>query len=267
MSSDPVSTDLPDDLAIRIRGLGKHYTIHGRRLPGISLRDDILRFASLRWLRRTPTHDFVALADVDLDVRPGEVVGILGGNGAGKSTLLKLLCRITRPSSGRIIYRGRIASILEVGTGFHPDLSGRENIYLNGAILGMRRTEINAVFDEIVAFAEVGEFLDEPVKRYSSGMFVRLAFAIAAHLDPEVLVVDEVLAVGDERFRTKCLERVRSHFARRAVVFVSHDAAMVQAICTRAIVLDHGRKLFDGEVPAALELYHSLSQDPCASTS
>ncbi|MBN8526493.1 MAG: ABC transporter ATP-binding protein [Planctomycetes bacterium] len=267
MSSELVSSDLPDDVAIRIRGLSKSYTIHGRRLPGISLRDDILRCISLQWMRKAPTHPFVALADVDLDVRPGEVVGILGGNGAGKSTLLKLLCRITRPSTGRIIYRGRIASILEVGTGFHPDLSGRENIYLNGAILGMRRAEINAVFDDIVAFAEIGEFLDEPVKRYSSGMFVRLAFSIAAHLDPEVLVVDEVLAVGDERFRSKCLERVRSHFARRAVLFVSHDEAMVRAICTRAIVLDHGRKLFDGDVQAALGLYHSLSRPACASTS
>lgn len=260
MSSEPRSSLLPDGLAISIRGLGKTYRIHAAWLPGISLKDDILRLLTLRWLRdHQLQRDFPALSGIDLDVRPGEVVGILGGNGAGKSTLLKLLCRITKPTSGRIVYRGRIASILEVGTGFHPDLSGRENIYLNGAILGMRRQQINAVFQEIVTFAEVGEFLDEPVKRYSSGMFVRLAFAIAAHLDPEVLVIDEVLAVGDEAFRTKCLALVRERFARRAVILVSHDMEAIRSVCTRCLVLEHGRALFDGPVEESIARYRSAA--------
>ncbi len=260
--------DCPPDLAVRIRGLGKTYRIHEAWLPGISLKDDLLRLATLRWLwRRDARREFHALDGIDLDVRPGEVVGILGGNGAGKSTLLKVLCRITPPSSGWIAYRGRVASILEVGTGFHPDLSGRENIYLNGAILGMRRAEINARFHEIVAFSEIGEFLDEPVKHYSSGMFVRLAFAIAAHLDPDVLIIDEVLAVGDERFRAKCLDRVRGHFASRCVLFVSHDMEAVRAICTRTLVLEHGRLVFDGAVEDGISRYRTQVAAPCASPS
>jgi ABC-type polysaccharide/polyol phosphate transport system ATPase subunit len=248
---------LPDGLALRARGLGKTYRIHRGWVPGISLKDDLVRMLSLRWLREPGARDFEALAGIDLDIAPGEVVALLGGNGAGKSTLLKLLCRITAPSAGWIAYRGRVAAVLEVGTGFHPDLSGRENIYLNGAILGMERDEINARFADIVAFAEIGEFLDEPVKRYSSGMHVRLAFAIAAHLDPDILVIDEVLAVGDEAFRAKCLRHVRERFAGRAVILVSHDMAAVASICTRGVVFDHGRLAFDGPVAEAIARYRA----------
>jgi lipopolysaccharide transport system ATP-binding protein len=250
--------DFPDHLAVRIRGLVKSYRINDAWLPGVSIKDDIVRLATFRWLfQRARQHEYRALDGIDLDMRPGEVVGFLGGNGAGKSTLLKVLCRITPPTEGWIAYRGRVAQILEVGTGFHPELSGRENIYLNGAILGMRREEINTRFHDIVAFAEIGQFLDEPVKHYSSGMFVRLAFSIAAHLDPDVLVVDEVLAVGDEQFRAKCLDRVRSHFAKRAVLFVSHDMDSVRSICTRVAVLEKGRLVFDGPVEEGIARYRS----------
>lgn len=245
MSSD---SSLPPEIAIRVRGLCKTYRICSSSLPGISLRDDLARLVSLRWLRREEGRDFRALHNVDLDVRPGEVLGLLGGNGAGKSTLLKTLCRITPPSAGTIAFRGRIAAVLEVGTGFHPDLSGRENIYLNGAILGMRRSEINQRFADIVQFSEIGEFLDEPVKHYSSGMHVRLAFSIAAHLEPDILVIDEVLAVGDEAFRSKCLSHVRTRFAGKAVIFVSHDMSAIRSVCTRTVVLEHGRLVFDGAV-------------------
>jgi lipopolysaccharide transport system ATP-binding protein len=248
---------IPADVAVRIRGLGKSYSIHDAWLPGVSLKDDLMRLVTLRWLRKR-RGAFHALTDIDLDVRPGEVVGFLGGNGAGKSTLLKLLCRISPPSTGWIAFRGRVAQVLEVGTGFHPDLSGRENIYLNGAILGMRRHEINERFHDIVAFAEIGEFLDEPVKHYSSGMFVRLAFAIAAHLDPDILVIDEVLAVGDERFRAKCLDRVRGHFRGKAVLFVSHDMDAIRSVCTRTVLLDRGRILFDGDVDTGIARYRKL---------
>ena len=254
--------DFPSDLAVRIRDLAKTYRINAALLPGISLKDDIVRLFTLRWLFKPKASDqeFEALRGISLDVRPGEVVGFLGGNGAGKSTLLKLLCRITPPKSGWIAYRGRVAQILEVGTGFHPDLSGRENIYLNGAILGMRRHEINDRFAAIVAFAEIGQFLDEPVKHYSSGMFVRLAFAIAAHLDPEVLVIDEVLAVGDEQFRVKCLDHVRSQFAQKAVLFVSHDMQAVRAICTRTVVLERGQIVYDGGVEEGIARYQLALQ-------
>ena len=252
--------DFPLGLAVRIRDLSKTYRINNAWLPGVSIKDDLWRLLSLRWIfAGDAQHAFHALRGISMDVRPGEVVGFLGGNGAGKSTLLKTLCRITPPSSGSIRYRGRVAQILEVGTGFHPDLSGRENIYLNGAILGMRKAEINARFAEIVAFSEIGEFLDEPVKHYSSGMFVRLAFSIAAHLDPDVLVIDEVLAVGDERFRSKCLNRVKSHFADKAVLFVSHDMAAVRSICTRTAVLDKGRLVFDGAVEDGIARYRELT--------
>ena len=252
--------DLPDDVAVRIRGLRKSYRIHDAWLPGVSIKDDARRLLSLRWLwSRPPMHEHAALDGIDLDVRPGEVVGFLGGNGAGKSTLLKLLCRITPPSAGWIAYRGRVAQILEVGTGFHPDLSGRENIYLNGAILGMRRAEINTRFADIVAFAGIGEYLDEPVKHYSSGMYVRLAFAIAAHLDPDILIIDEVLAVGDEAFRGKCLDRVRRHFAAsgRCVLFVSHDMDSIRAICTRVVVLERGQIAYDGAVDEGIRRYRA----------
>jgi lipopolysaccharide transport system ATP-binding protein len=186
--------------------------------------------------------EFWALKDVSFKVKRGEVLGIIGRNGAGKSTLLKVLSRITEPTTGRVVLRGRVASLLEVGTGFHPELTGRENIYLNGAILGMTRQEIRQKFDEIVAFAEVEKFLDTPVKRYSSGMYVRLAFAVAAHLEPEILVVDEVLAVGDISFQRKCLRKMRnvSFGEGRTVLFVSHNLEAIQTICGRCIWLDRG---------------------------
>jgi lipopolysaccharide transport system ATP-binding protein len=197
-----------------------------------------------------------ALRDVDFDISEGDVVGIVGPNGAGKSTLLKILSRVTDPTAGRIRLRGRMASLLEVGTGFHPELTGRENIFLNGAILGMRRAEIISKFDEIVAFAETERFLDTPVKHYSSGMYVRLAFAVAAHLNPEILLVDEVLAVGDMAFQKKCLGRM-SEVSRigRTVIFVSHNMAAVENLCRRAIVLEKGRLVFDGSAKNAVQHY------------
>src|SRR5215472_5807850 len=186
--------------------------------------------------------EFWALKDVSFEVKQGDVLGIIGRNGAGKSTLLKILSRITEPTAGRVTLRGRVASLLEVGTGFHPELTGRENIYLNGAILGMSRTEIRRKFDEIVAFAEVEKFLDTPVKRYSSGMYVRLAFAVAAHLEPEILIVDEVLAVGDAEFQNKCIGKMNSVATAegRTVIFVSHNMAVVEHLCQRVILLKNG---------------------------
>src|SRR5262249_28346776 len=184
---------------------------------------------------------FWALKDVSFDVKKGEVVGIIGRNGAGKSTLLKVLSRITEPTTGRVRIRGRVASLLEVGTGFHPELTGRENVYLNGAILGMTREEIKRKFDEIVAFAEIEKFLDTPVKRYSSGMYVRLAFAVAAHLEPEILIVDEVLAVGDFEFQRRCLGKMNAvAHSGRTVLFVSHNMTAIEELCSRSILLKNG---------------------------
>jgi len=203
--------------------------------------------------------DFWALKDVSFEIKRGEVLGIIGRNGAGKSTLLKILSRITEPSEGRVHLKGRVASLLEVGTGFHAELTGRENIFLNGAILGMSRAEIRKKFDEIVAFAEVEKFLDTPVKRYSSGMYVRLAFAVAAHLEPEVLIVDEVLAVGDAQFQKKCLGKMQDVAAHdgRTVMFVSHNMGAVLQLTTRCIVLANGRVAFDGDSETAVEKYSS----------
>jgi len=199
---------------------------------------------------------FWALKDVSFEVTPGEVVGIIGRNGAGKSTLLKVLSRITEPTSGRVEINGRVASLLEVGTGFHPDLTGRENVFLNGAILGMSRAEIRKKFDEIVAFAEVEKFLDTPVKRYSSGMYVRLAFAVAAHLEPDILVVDEVLAVGDVEFQKKCLGKMKDVAGQgRTVLFVSHNIGVVKELCSRAILLKAGRILADGSTSQVVGEY------------
>lgn len=204
--------------------------------------------------------DFWALRDVSFEVNRGDVVGIIGRNGAGKSTLLKILSRITEPTEGRVELDGRVASLLEVGTGFHPELTGRENIFLNGAILGMTRAEVRRKFDEIVAFAEVEQFLDTPVKRYSSGMYVRLAFSVAAHLEPEILVVDEVLAVGDAEFQKKCLGKMREvSKGGRTVLFVSHNMAAVQALCSSAISLDSGRIIFDGQSAEAVSRYLNAS--------
>ncbi len=200
-----------------------------------------------------------ALKDVSFTVQQGEVLGIIGRNGAGKSTLLKILSRVTAPTSGRIRVKGRIASLLEVGTGFHPELTGRENIYLNGAILGMNKPEVTRKFDEIVAFAEVEQFIDTPVKRYSSGMYVRLAFAVAAHLDPEILIVDEVLAVGDAAFQKKCLGKM-GEVAQggRTVLFVSHNMAAVGNLCTQSLILQNGKMVFHGETPEAIQQYQEI---------
>ena len=241
-------------LAIRVDGLSKQYRVGLRKPRGYrTLRDSIAE--AMTWpLRRlrggdepAPEGTFYAVKDVSFDVRPGEAVGIIGRNGAGKSTLLKILSRITEPTDGRVEVRGRLGSLLEVGTGFHPELTGRENVYLNGSILGMTRREIDRKFDEIVAFSEIERFLDTPVKRYSSGMFVRLAFAVAAHLEPEILVVDEVLAVGDAGFQKKCLGKMQDVAKHgRTVLFVSHNISAVTRLCDRAILLSEGRVVRDG---------------------
>src|SRR5216683_2963443 len=245
------------ETVIRCESLGKLYRI-GRRERYKTLRDTLADTfsAPLRWRRNgTSGRDsgdeaFWALKDVSFEIKRGEVVGIIGRNGAGKSTLLKILSRITEPTKGRVILRGRVASLLEVGTGFHPELTGRENIFLNGAILGMTRREIQKKFDEIVAFAEVEKFLDTPVKRFSSGMYVRLAFAVAAHLEPEILVVDEVLAVGDTEFQKKCLGKMDevSRQEGRTVLFVSHNLAAVAEMADRALLLDTGSVAVDSSV-------------------
>ncbi len=207
----------------------------------------------------TNSSEFWALKDISFSVEPGEVVGIIGRNAAGKSTLLKILSRITEPTSGEIRIRGRVASLLEVGTGFHPELTGRENIYLNGTILGMTKAEVKAKFDEIVAFAEIDKFLDTPVKRYSSGMYVRLAFAVAAHLEPEILIVDEVLAVGDLNFQKKCLGKMQDISANngRTVLFVSHNLTAINAFCHRGVFLDHGRLTEHGAISDVINAYVS----------
>lgn len=252
------------DVVIRVEGLGKKYALHHEQPERYrALRDSIAHRARAagRWLnpftlagqlRRAQRHavhehnaaeeEFWALKDVSFEIRRGERVGIIGRNGAGKSTLLKILSRITEPTTGRVEIRGRVASLLEVGTGFHPELTGRENIYLNGAILGMTRREIRNKFDEIVDFAEVEKFLDTPVKRYSSGMYVRLAFAVAAHLDPEILVVDEVLAVGDAGFQKKCLGKMEDVAERdgRTVIFVSHQMTAINQLTSKCLHLSHG---------------------------
>jgi lipopolysaccharide transport system ATP-binding protein len=239
-----------DSLAIRARSIGKQYRI-GAAEPYRTFREALIRAAQapLRLMRRQRegAPSFWALRDVSFDVHRGEIVGIIGRNGAGKSTLLKLLSRITAPNTGEIELRGRVGALLEVGTGFHPELSGRENIYLNGAILGMKRAEISRKFDAIIAFSEIEKFLDTPVKHYSSGMFMRLAFAVAAHLEPEILIVDEVLAVGDAGFQRKCLTKMEdvSHEGR-TVLFVSHNMPAVTRLCPRTILLEEGRVRLDG---------------------
>lgn len=206
---------------------------------------------------------FLALDDINLEVRRGERIGIIGANGAGKSTLLKLLSRITSPTSGTIAFRGRIASMLEVGTGFHPELTGRENVYLNGAILGMNRDEVSAKIDEIIGFSECEQFIDTPVKRYSSGMFVKLAFAVAAHLDAEILIMDEVLAVGDMKFQRKCIKKMRelAETENRTVLYVSHNMNTIQDLCNRCLVLEHGKKIYDGSVDEAIRYYLGGDRD------
>jgi lipopolysaccharide transport system ATP-binding protein len=263
---------------IKVENLSKKYVLdHRQREQCVNLRDVLTEklwnacrkitypFAS----RHAVTHDlsreeFWALKDVSFEIKQGERLGIIGRNGAGKSTLLKILSRITAPTSGKVSIKGRVASLLEVGTGFNGELSGRENIYLNGAILGMSRQEIRLKFDEIVAFAEVEKFLDTPVKRYSSGMYVRLAFAVAAHLEPEILIVDEVLAVGDAQFQKRCLGKMEDVSTRegRTVLFVSHNMSAIKALCNKCLVLDSGQIKYCGSMLKAVEIYLESGSKP-----
>jgi lipopolysaccharide transport system ATP-binding protein len=253
--------------AIRVDHLSKQYRIGTQqRGPTRTLRETIEAgvlglFRRLRpWGRRAlepnAPETFWAVKDVSFEVQPGEIIGIIGRNGAGKSTVLKMLSRVVEPTTGRIEYRGRMASLLEVGTGFHPDLTGRENVYLNGSLLGMSRREIDRKFDEIAAFSEIERFLDTPVKRYSSGMYVRLAFAVAAHLEPEILIVDEVLAVGDAAFQKKCLGKMNDvvHDGR-TVLFVSHSMSTISSLCQRVLLMEEGRVTFDGPAHTGITRY------------
>jgi lipopolysaccharide transport system ATP-binding protein len=245
------------DVAIKAAGVGKSYRIATSDDAPSTAAEAVLQ--RLRHpLQRPQFEEFRALDEVSFEIPRGEAVGILGRNGAGKSTLLKLLTRVAAPTRGRIELAGRVGSLLEVGTGFHPELTGRENVFLNGTLLGMRKSEIKARFDEIVAFSGVEKFLDTPVKRYSSGMYVRLAFAVAAHLDTEILAVDEVLAVGDAEFQAKCIERMRSVAADgRTVLYVSHQVQTVKSLCTSALFLEHGKLVMQGTVDDAIELYQT----------
>lgn len=249
---------------ISVEGLGKKYTIrHEGQGRYRALREEIFKLPQRLFQRKhQDKEEFWALKDVSFDIMPGDRVGIIGRNGAGKSTLLKLLSRITEPSTGKITLRGRIASLLEVGTGFHPELTGRENIFLNGAILGMSRAEVRRKFDEIVDFAGVEKFLDTPVKRYSSGMYVRLAFAVAAHLEPEILIVDEVLAVGDTEFQKKCLGKMEQVGQDgRTVLFVSHNMAAVQRLCSFGIHIESGYIAHQGHINDVLKNYRLTSEN------
>ncbi len=262
---------MASDVVIRVHKLSKHYRL------GVINHGTLYRDLQSWWAKARGKHDpnttlggtwshsrfrtegdiFRALEDVSFEVRRGEILGIIGGNGAGKSTLLKVLSRITAPTSGWIGLSGRVASLLEVGTGFHPELTGRENVFLSGAILGMSRREISQKFDEIVDFAEISQFIDTPVKRYSSGMYVRLAFSVAAHLESEILLVDEVLAVGDISFQRKCLGKMEDIVSGgRTILFVSHNMAAIENLCTRALVLKEGRVDFHGEVKEGIRHYY-----------
>ncbi|WP_016953304.1 ABC transporter ATP-binding protein [Anabaena sp. PCC 7108] len=266
------------DTVIRIENLSKKYIIgHQKQERHTALRDVIanqVKSVSSLINRKSKTEnpefeDFWALNDISFEVKQGDRVGIIGRNGAGKSTLLKILSRITEPTQGSIKIKGRVASLLEVGTGFHPELTGRENIFLNGAILGMSRVEIKRKFDEIVDFAEVEKFLDTPVKRYSSGMYVRLAFAVAAHLEPEILIIDEVLAVGDSAFQQKCLGKMEEVGQQgRTVLFVSHNMATVKQLCTRALLLFQGTLVFQGNPTETITKYmQKMTQEEPSSSS
>ena len=248
--------------AIKVEGIGKRYKIGGKKSG--DLRETMANlFKSHRSgnaipesPNRSATHDFWALRDISFEIRQGEAVGIIGRNGAGKSTLLKILSRITKPTTGRFEINGRVSSLLEVGTGFHMELTGRENIYLNGTILGMRRREIKAKFEEIVAFSGVEEFIDTPVKHYSSGMKVRLAFSVAAHLEPEILIIDEVLAVGDAEFQKKCLGKMEDVAGQgRTVLFVSHNMGAVKSFCSKSYALKDGQVLFSGDPQQVIRQY------------
>jgi lipopolysaccharide transport system ATP-binding protein len=254
---------------IRVENLGKLYQITRQsqakaqyRTFAETITSTIMApFRRLAGESAAETEEFWALKDVSFEVQPGEVVGIIGRNGAGKSTLLKILSRITKPTTGSVTLNGRVGSLLEVGTGFHPELTGRENVYLNGSILGMSRREIARKFDEIVAFAEVEQFLDTPVKRYSSGMYVRLAFAVAAHLEPEILIVDEVLAVGDAEFQRKCIARMKTVGTRgTTVLVVSHNLAVIEHLCPRVLSMQKGLVLADGDPPEVIRQYIQTTQ-------
>jgi lipopolysaccharide transport system ATP-binding protein len=253
------------DLAIRADKLGKQYRL-GVRAPYGTLRDSVVRFVkSPLGYFTTRDEKFWALKDVSFDLEPGETLGIVGKNGSGKSTLLKILSRITEPTSGSAWVRGRVGSLLEVGTGFHPELTGRENVFVNGAILGMRRLEIASKFDEIVAFADVDRFIDTPVKHYSSGMQMRLAFAVAAHLEPHILLVDEVLAVGDLAFQKKCLGKMGDVSREgRTVLFVSHQMTQLRRLCARSLWLDGGRVVEDGRTADVINRYEASFMDDVA---
>ena len=263
----PLSTRMT--AALSVQGLSKRFRITGAMDAGNrTLRESAAAFFSPgTWRRAAPREEVWALSDVSFEVNEGEAFGIIGANGAGKSTLLKILSRITEPTSGLARIRGRVASLLEVGTGFHPELTGRENVFLNGAILGMSRAEVRKKFDEIVAFAEVERFIDTPVKRYSSGMYVRLAFAVAAHLDPEILLVDEVLAVGDVAFQKKCLRTMKDvSEVGRTILFVSHNMMAIRSLCRSAIWLERGALLEEGPSEGVVERYlQSSSSDPNSS--
>ena len=266
-----------DELMIKIENVTKEYRLGA--IGGTTLRDELQR-ARAKWKKQEdPTQKigqkqlniderFMALNGVSFEVKKGEAVGIIGHNGAGKSTLLKLITRITAPTSGDIYLNGRVASMLEVGTGFHGELTGRENIYMNGAILGMTKKEIDAKMEDIIEFSEVRQFIDTPVKRYSSGMYVKLAFAVAAHLDSEIMIMDEVLAVGDMAFQTKCLAKMRAAATEegRTVLYVSHNMNTIRQLCDRCIVLDHGEVVFDGDVDKAIGLYLGNDEEISAYT-
>jgi lipopolysaccharide transport system ATP-binding protein len=254
------------DTAIRVSNLGKQYRLGGPAATYTTFREALVDTftAPVRWLKgeRKRAETFWALDDISFEIKQGEAVGIIGRNGAGKSTLLKILSRVTRPTRGKAELFGRVGSLLEVGTGFHTELTGRENIYLNGAILGMSRSEIVRKFDEIVDFSGVEKFLDTPVKFYSSGMYVRLAFAVAAHLEPEILVVDEVLAVGDAEFQKKCMGKMSDvAHAGRTVLFVSHNMVAIQNLCERSILLDKGQICLDATTEKAITQYSEISQE------
>lgn len=244
------------DLAIEVRGLGKRFDIGAANTGGYGLLTESITERIKTIGRRPPTREFWALREIDFEVERGETFGIIGHNGAGKSTLLKILSKVTPPTEGSAILRGRVGALLEVGTGFHPELTGRENVFLNGAILNMKRHEINSRFEEIVEFADIGPFLDTPVKRYSSGMKMRLAFSVAAHLQPEILIIDEVLSVGDIAFQEKCLGRMESAAGEgRTVVFISHNLAAIRGLCDRAMMLSAGRITAEGSVREVVDAY------------
>lgn len=255
-----------DELMIKVDNITKEYRLGA--IGGTTLRDELQRARAKRRHQEDPTlkigqsrgdsnERFLALNGVSFEVKKGEAVGIIGHNGAGKSTLLKLITRITAPTTGDIYLNGRVASMLEVGTGFHPELTGRENVYLNGAILGMTKKEIDAKMDDIIEFSEVRQFIDTPVKRYSSGMYVKLAFSVAAHLDSEIMIMDEVLAVGDMAFQNKCLQKMREAAKEegRTVLYVSHNMNTIRQLCDRCVVMDHGKVIFEGDVETAIGIY------------